>query len=205
MESCELQLEASLLNRTTVDESFFRDLDDDRNQVWPCAIACSALVGLTGVFPLLLIPFGSVNEVGSSVAAEPSTFLTFFRILNFKRLRRSLLGFACGSLLSDVLLHLLPECYSRASTEEEAAVVGALVVAGVAAFGLAGQLVSALSPSLGQEGVKASGWLNLAANCADNFTHGLAVGGAFLAGGRRAGVAAAAGVIAHEIPHEVKD
>ncbi|CAG0887636.1 unnamed protein product [Cyprideis torosa] len=49
-----------------------------------------------------------------------------------------------------------------------------------------------------------TGYLNLLANGVDNFAHGLAVGGSFLAG-TRVGVLTTLAILIHEIPHEVGD
>lgn len=49
-----------------------------------------------------------------------------------------------------------------------------------------------------------TGYLNLVANAADNFTHGLSVGGAFLVS-RRLGFLTTFAILVHEIPHEVGD
>ncbi|KAK0087126.1 hypothetical protein PV325_001735 [Microctonus aethiopoides] len=49
-----------------------------------------------------------------------------------------------------------------------------------------------------------SGYLNLLANCIDNFTHGLAVGGSFLVS-FRLGALTTLAILIHEIPHEVGD
>ncbi|XP_063976545.1 zinc transporter ZIP13 homolog [Diachasmimorpha longicaudata] len=49
-----------------------------------------------------------------------------------------------------------------------------------------------------------SGYLNLMANCIDNFTHGLAVGGSFLVS-FRLGALTTFAILIHEIPHEVGD
>lgn len=49
-----------------------------------------------------------------------------------------------------------------------------------------------------------SGYLNLLANSIDNFTHGLAVGGAFLVS-FRLGAFTTFAILVHEIPHEVGD
>lgn len=49
-----------------------------------------------------------------------------------------------------------------------------------------------------------SGYLNLMANCIDNFTHGLAVGGGFLVS-FRLGAFTTFAILVHEIPHEVGD
>ncbi|XP_012287643.1 zinc transporter ZIP13 [Orussus abietinus] len=49
-----------------------------------------------------------------------------------------------------------------------------------------------------------SGYLNLMANCIDNFTHGLAVGGSFLVS-FRLGAFTTLAILVHEIPHEIGD
>ncbi|MBN3281386.1 S39AD protein, partial [Polyodon spathula] len=54
------------------------------------------------------------------------------------------------------------------------------------------------------ENIKTSGYLNLLANCIDNFTHGLAVGGSFLVS-RKVGFLTTLAILLHEIPHEVGD
>ncbi|OXU27082.1 hypothetical protein TSAR_008387 [Trichomalopsis sarcophagae] len=48
------------------------------------------------------------------------------------------------------------------------------------------------------------GYLNLVANCVDNFTHGLAVGGSFLVS-FRLGALTTFAILIHEIPHEIGD
>ena len=52
--------------------------------------------------------------------------------------------------------------------------------------------------------ISVSGYLNLMANCVDNFSHGLAVGGAFLIG-PKIGVTTTLYILIHEIPHEIGD
>uniref|UniRef100_A0A673K009 Zinc transporter ZIP13 n=1 Tax=Sinocyclocheilus rhinocerous TaxID=307959 RepID=A0A673K009_9TELE len=54
------------------------------------------------------------------------------------------------------------------------------------------------------EKIKTSGYLNLLANCIDNFTHGLAVAGSFLVS-RKVGFLTTFAILLHEIPHEVGD
>merc|ERR1712145_16052 len=50
--------------------------------------------------------------------------------------------------------------------------------------------------------ISVSGYLNLIANCVDNFSHGLAVGGACLLG-PKVGVTTTLCILVHEIPHEI--
>ncbi|XP_041417943.1 zinc transporter ZIP13-like [Xenopus laevis] len=64
---------------------------------WICSIIGSLLVGLSGVFPLLVIPI----EAGEELRSEK----------NSQRLKQ-LLSFAIGGLLGDVFLHLLPEAWA---------------------------------------------------------------------------------------------
>ncbi|KAM6980642.1 zinc transporter ZIP13 [Aplochiton taeniatus] len=52
--------------------------------------------------------------------------------------------------------------------------------------------------------IKTSGYLNLLANCIDNFTHGLAVAGSFQVS-RKMGFLTTFAILLHEIPHEVGD
>ena len=52
--------------------------------------------------------------------------------------------------------------------------------------------------------INISGYLNLMANCIDNFSHGLAVGGAFLIG-PKVGITTTLCILLHEIPHEIGD
>jgi len=58
--------------------------------------------------------------------------------------------------------------------------------------------------SLSNGDISVSGYLNLIANCVDNFSHGLAVGGAFLIG-PKVGVTTTLCILVHEIPHEIGD
>ncbi|KAI9514122.1 hypothetical protein NQZ68_036183 [Dissostichus eleginoides] len=54
------------------------------------------------------------------------------------------------------------------------------------------------------EKIKTSGYLNLLANCIDNFTHGLAVAGSFMVS-KKVGYLTTFAILLHEIPHEVGD
>lgn len=52
--------------------------------------------------------------------------------------------------------------------------------------------------------IKTFGYLNLLANCIDNFTHGLAVAGSF-AVSNQVGMCTTLAILLHEIPHEIGD
>ena len=54
------------------------------------------------------------------------------------------------------------------------------------------------------EDIKVSGYLNLAADAAHNFTDGLAIGASFIAG-RNIGIITTITIFLHEIPHEIGD
>ncbi|XP_043938829.1 zinc transporter ZIP13 isoform X1 [Protopterus annectens] len=59
-------------------------------------------------------------------------------------------------------------------------------------------------PAQPTQSIKISGYLNLLANCIDNFTHGLAVAGSFLVS-KKVGCLTTMAILLHEIPHEVGD
>ena len=54
------------------------------------------------------------------------------------------------------------------------------------------------------EGIKVSGYLNLAADFAHNFTDGLAISASYLAG-RGIGMVTTFTILLHEVPHEIGD
>ncbi|KAG9352690.1 hypothetical protein JZ751_021104 [Albula glossodonta] len=64
---------------------------------WVCSLLGSIMVGLSGIFPLLVIPI----EAGAALKTEAGC----------QRLKQ-LLSFAIGGLLGDVFLHLLPEAWA---------------------------------------------------------------------------------------------
>ncbi|KAK3094884.1 hypothetical protein FSP39_007473 [Pinctada imbricata] len=67
-------------------------------EVWMFSICGAMLVGLSGIFPLLVIPIEAGPALKHGAAAQ--------------RLRL-LLSFAVGGLLGDVFLHLLPEAWAH--------------------------------------------------------------------------------------------
>ncbi|TSK19953.1 Zinc transporter ZIP13 [Bagarius yarrelli] len=206
--------------------------------VWFCSLVGSIAVGLSGIFPLLVIPI----EAGAALKTEVGC-------QNLKKL----LSFAIGGLLGDVFLHLLPEAWAHRSSdisgEKHYRTQGLWVVMGLLSFLLLEKMfpdeegasdhsitnqannpssrehqcfisseingicsnnnsnsrpTKDISKQPGQERIKTSGYLNLLANCIDNFTHGLAVAGSFLVS-RKVGFLTTFAILLHEIPHEVGD
>jgi len=156
---------------------------------WLCkagALVGSMSVGLSGLLPIFLIPLQIETRQGTS------------------RLRL-LLSFAVGSLLGDVFLHLLPESFHHADH-------GLWVVAGLLAFLIIEKVFEATDTEPGETKKskdargdrKIVGYLNLLANCIDNFVHGLAVASSFLTS-LKLGVITTFAILIHEIPHEIGD
>ncbi|XP_044126028.1 zinc transporter ZIP13 [Bufo gargarizans] len=197
---------------------------------WICSLIGTLLVGLSGVFPLLVIPV----EAGAALRSEEGS----------KRLKQ-LLSFAIGGLLGDVFVHLLPEAWAytcspatgSAQSLQQQRILGLWVIIGFFTFLIlektfsnwkneeqtAVNSVRKVAPSSlmnGKHGVnkkqrsvqqrpksdsiKVSGYLNLLANTIDNFTHGMAVAGSFLVS-RKVGILTTVAILLHEIPHEVGD
>ncbi|XP_032700441.1 zinc transporter ZIP13 isoform X4 [Lontra canadensis] len=78
-------------------ESWGALLSGERLDTWICSLLGSLMVGLSGVFPLLVIPL----EMGTVLRSEAGA----------RRLKQ-LLSFALGGLLGNVFLHLLPEAWA---------------------------------------------------------------------------------------------
>lgn len=186
-------------------------------QTWLFSIAAACVVGLSGVFPLLLVPV----DTGINLKQNRSGCRTL----------KLLLSFAVGGLLGDVFLHLLPEAWGRLHRGAESPTqahltLGLWVLLGVFTFIVLELVFSATSPEteqtfshsdVNQNGVAklvaplqnlktvhVTGYLNLMANGIDNFTHGLAVAASFLVG-TKMGMVTTLAILVHEIPHEVGD
>ncbi|XP_065610954.1 zinc transporter ZIP13 [Cyrtonyx montezumae] len=78
-------------------ESWGDLFSSERLDAWICSLIGSFMVGLSGIFPLLVIPF----ETGAALRSEAGS----------RRLKQ-LLSFAIGGLLGNVFLHLLPEAWA---------------------------------------------------------------------------------------------
>ncbi|XP_013002935.1 zinc transporter ZIP13 isoform X2 [Cavia porcellus] len=213
-------------------ESWGSLLSSDKLDTWICSLLGSLIVGLTGVFPLLVIPL----EMGTMLRSEAGA----------QRLKK-LLSFALGGLLGNVFLHLLPEAWGytcsaspggEGQSLQQQQQLGLWVIAGFLTFlalektflnskdkeGPKQLQASSKDPTatmlnggpcptqaVAQPGLssavrnlKVSGYLNLLANTVDNFTHGLAVAASFLVS-KKMGLLTTVAIVLHEIPHEVGD
>uniref|UniRef100_A0A3P9QHJ7 Zinc transporter ZIP13 n=1 Tax=Poecilia reticulata TaxID=8081 RepID=A0A3P9QHJ7_POERE len=210
-------------------------LTSEHTHVWLLSLVGSVAVGLSGVFPLLVVPI----EAGAALKTEAGC----------QKLKQ-LLSFAIGGLLGDVFLHLLPEAWAlSASKHNHYMTQGLWVLIGLFAFHLLEKMfpnedgledappnsdlnfnlsvsisviISFCLASKGEANsnsnkvniflqrimpvfcIDTSGYLNLLANCIDNFTHGLAVAGSFSVS-KKVGFLTTFAILLHEIPHEVGD
>merc|ERR1719507_373180 len=167
---------------------------------WIGALMGTILVGLSGLLPMLIIPL----DAGENLRSEQGS-----------RSLRLLLSFAVGGLLGDVFLHLFPESYGALSrsgknTHTGHLVMGLWILGGILTFLILEKIFEATEDgesqnnNKGDEKKKIIGYLNLAANCIDNFIHGLAVASSFLASFKM-GLITTFAILIHEIPHEVGD
>jgi zinc and cadmium transporter len=109
------------------------------------------------------------------------------------------LAFACGALLADALLHLLPEAWARAGGFAGPTAIFAASLAGFLAVDVA------LRRRLrGAAAGQVVGYLNLGADAVHNFVDGMALAASF-AVGPELGLATTLAVIAHEVPAELGD
>lgn len=165
---------------------------------WILATLCSGLVGLSGLFPLLVLSQAVVGNEGRLVTKENSRL-------------KFILSFAVGGLLGDVFLHLLPEAHERFLESNGGAVksytpLGLWILAGMLTFIIV-EIIFNIDKNKTKDlktDIDVSGYLNLIANCIDNFSHGLAVGGAFLIS-TKVGFITTLCILVHEIPHEIGD
>lgn len=101
------------------------------HQPWLLSILASLLIGLSGIFPLLVIPIEAGNSLKTGAGAKTL---------------KQLLSFAVGGLLADVFLHLLPEAWKHLEEGSQDPHIGHMkiglwVLAGIFAFILVEMLV----------------------------------------------------------------
>lgn len=155
-------------------------------ETWLLAIFSAVLIGCCGVLPLLFNRWIDLDKV-----SEGSTAM------------QVVLSFAVGGLLGDVWLHLIPEATTRVETESQVRLTGLWVIIGLFTFMAVERLAKSLQSNK-DTGNGVRGYLNLLANCTDNFTHGLAVAASYMVG-PLVGILTTLAIICHEIPHEIGD
>jgi len=173
---------------------------------WTAALLGSVTVGLSGVVPIILMPVQ--DNLPNSQFSTDKTLRLF-------------LSFAVGGLLGDVFLHLLPEAYGPHRCEEVYDVErGALgvshssrlnpglwILGGMLSFLILEKIFEFTEDQGNTEKTQRRriiGYLNLLANCIDNFLHGLTVATSFLTS-IKLGLVTTLAILIHEVPHEVGD
>ncbi|KAL2076840.1 hypothetical protein ACEWY4_027569 [Coilia grayii] len=204
-------------------------LERDGADVWFCSLLGSVAVGLSGILPLLVIPL----EAGAAIRTEAGC-QKLKRLLSFaiggllgdvflhllpeawaltcipegghERHYRSQGLWVLLGLLSFLLLEkMFPDEDNPSQSHTTAACGGSAGVCSPAhSNGFCHDTKAAPALLQTPEKIKTSGYLNLLANCIDNFTHGLAVAGSFLVS-RKVGFLTTFAILLHEIPHEVGD
>jgi len=168
---------------------------------WLGAVLGTMMVGMSGLVPMLIIPL----EAGQNLKSEEGS-----------RTLRLLLSFAVGGLLGDVFLHLFPESYGALSTSGKNThtghlVMGLWILGGILTFLVLEKIFEFTDQDETENNNKGDekrkkivGYLNLLANCIDNFIHGLAVASSFLTSFKM-GLITTFAILIHEIPHEIGD
>lgn len=159
---------------------------------WFLALCSAALVSSCGVLPLLFNGWCvHLNEQSPSL--------------------KVVLSFAVGSLLGDVWLHLLPESWASSSpSHDRLTQAGLWTITGLFTFMIIEKIAKSIETTTTlrtKDTTKRkdiSGYLNLMANCTDNFTHGLAIAASYTVS-PLVGILTTLAIVCHEIPHEIGD
>jgi zinc transporter ZupT len=155
---------------------------------WFLAMTSAILVGSCGVFPLLFNRWIKLDQMGRSSGTM-----------------QGVLGFAAGGLLGDVWFHLIPESLgSDRSNTDRIKQTGLWIIVGLLTFVLVEKIAKSIQNDSSTSGKQVIGYLNLIANCTDNFTHGLAISASYLVN-TMVGLLTTLAIICHEVPHEIGD
>ena len=160
--------------------------------VWVLALTSATLVGCCGVLPLILNRWIKLDGMKANSSSM-----------------QIVLSFAVGGLLGDVWLHLLPEAWGPDRQMNKLRQVGLWVIVGLFMFMGVEKIAKFCEESSSKNDTKSqkkdvSGYLNLLANCTDNFTHGLAIAASYIAS-PLVGLLTTLAIVCHEIPHEIGD
>lgn len=133
-----------------------------------------------------------------SLISFAGVFLLSLRGGRLDKVLMYLVSFAVGALLGNALFHLLPEAYAHISSSWTAW----LCAAGFLVFFLLEHLLQ--THPAGHGAVKHYGYLSLYADAIHNFTDGILIAVAWLAG-PEVGMATTVAIVLHEIPQEISD
>ena len=192
-------------------------------EVWGLALASSVLVAAAGVFPLLLNRCLQLDRAQGGLAMRALLNFAVGGLLGdvFLHLLPEAWGPASGSagdwrIGGWVLLGFTSFLFVEklAGSTESAEPAGERSHSSLGpSNGHIRKTGSQESPANQREregggsgggGREVRGYLNLVANCTDNFTHGLAIAASYVAS-PTVGVLTTAAILCHEIPHEVGD
>ena len=158
-----------MLNSTVIEWiGFIQSFPDSQSQNssnlasynWLYAAFCSALVGLTGLVPILLLPNQENPRINNNNSKKHQENTSTSNNPDLPKGLRWMLSFAVGGLLGDTFLHLLPEALASAQSHEEYNIVGLCVLFGLLVFTIVEKV---LNNSCNDKN-SASGYLNLIAN-----------------------------------------
>ncbi len=124
----------------------------------------------------------------------------------FKRWTQSLIAIACGVLLGDAFIHLLPEAFEGAIDSK---IILTWTLVGIVGFYLLEQFVKWLhnkvEPSSENHiSINRLPFMNLAGDGLHNTTDGILIATSFMAD-TRLGVATTIAIVLHEVPQEITD
>jgi zinc transporter 7 len=94
-------------------------------------------------------PLRSLAVVAGAIVFTPLLLVQLLPAKIPEFILLSLVGFAVGTLLSDVFVHILPHTFSSASNEQDKILVGLCVVGGIVGFVVLDKFIRALSGSSG--------------------------------------------------------
>ena len=207
------------------------DRRDVSLETWTLALLSSLLVAAAGLFPLLLNRYLKLDGRRSGLALRALLNFAVGGLLGdvFLHLLPEAWGPASGApgdpwvggwvllgLISFLLVEKVASCTEQGSAEpavreRESHISRGKENGAVQRNGhTRTTAVEELTVSQGERkggggrGKDVRGYLNLAANCTDNFTHGLAIAASYVVS-PTVGVLTTAAILCHEVPHEVGD